>query len=60
MRKAADEIRCQMKERQTEDTNVGIDISSGDKKMRALAEDLDRQVKYLRKERRAMSWEIRN
>lgn len=51
MRKAADEIRCQMKERLTEDTNVGIDISSGDKKMRALAEDLDRQVKYLRKER---------
>lgn len=51
MRKAADEIRTAFAERLTEDTNVGIDISISDPKMRRLAADLDRQLKLLRRER---------
>lgn len=51
MRKAADEIRRQCALRLEEDTNVGIDISSQDGKMLALAADLDRQMKKLRRTR---------
>ena len=51
MRKAADEIRRQCALRLEEDTNVGIDISSRDGKMLALAADLDRQMKKLRRTR---------
>ena len=51
MRKAADEIRRQCALRLEEDSNVGIDISSRDGKMLALAADLDRQMKKLRRTR---------
>ena len=51
MRKAADEIRRQCALRLEEDTNVGIDISSRDGKMLALAADLDGQMKKLRRTR---------
>lgn len=50
MRKAAEEIRTAFAERLREDTNVGIDISSSDRKLRRLAADIDRQLKLLRKE----------
>lgn len=48
---SVDEIRMQMAERtqMDADTNVGIDVSSSDKKLRQLAADLDRQLKLLRK-----------
>ncbi len=45
---AADEIRTQIAERMETDTNVGIDITCSDKRMRNLAADLDRQLKLLR------------
>ena len=51
MRKAADEIRRQCALRLEEDSNVGIDISSRDGKMLALAADLDGQMKKLRRTR---------
>lgn len=50
LRKAADELREEFAVRLQEDTNVGIDISTSDKKMRRLAADMDRQIKQLRKE----------
>lgn len=50
MRKAAEEIRTAFADRLREDTNVGIDISSSDRKLRRLAADIDRQLKLLRKE----------
>lgn len=50
MRKAADEIREQMSERLKTDTNVGIDVSISDSKMRYLAADLNIQLKKLREE----------
>lgn len=50
MRKAADEIREQMSERLKTDTNVGIDISISDSKIRYLAADLNIQLKKLREE----------
>ena len=46
----ADELRTEFAARLRNDTNVGIDISTSDKKMRALAADMDRQLKLLRKE----------
>jgi len=48
--KAADEIRSEFAARLTEDTNVGIDITTSDRRMRRLAADIDRQLKLLRKE----------
>lgn len=50
LRRAADELRVEFAARLSEDTNVGIDISTSDSKMRALAADMDRQLKLLRKE----------
>lgn len=50
LHRAADELRREFGERISQDTNVGIDISSSDKKMRQLAADLDQQLKLLRKE----------
>lgn len=50
IRKAADELRLELSERMKTETNVGIDISTSDNKMRALAADIDRQLKLLRKE----------
>ncbi len=48
MRRAAVEIRGQFAVRLDEDTNVGIDVSSGDRAMRMLAQDIDRALKRLR------------
>jgi signal transduction histidine kinase len=50
LRKAADEIRTEFAARLASDTNVGIDITTADRKMRQLAADVDRQLKLLRKE----------
>lgn len=49
MRRAADELRETFADRLESDTNVGISISTSDKKMRHLAADMDRQLKLLRK-----------
>ncbi|MDO4356076.1 MAG: HAMP domain-containing sensor histidine kinase [Clostridia bacterium] len=48
MRRAAGEIRRQFSDRLDEDTNVGVDVSTGDRAMRALARDVDRALKRLR------------
>lgn len=50
LHRAADELRREFGKRILQDTNVGIDISSSDKKMRQLAADLDQQLKLLRRE----------
>lgn len=50
MRRAAEELSKDFAGRLREDTNVGIDISCSDKKIRALAAGIDRQLKLLRKE----------
>ena len=50
MRQAADQLRAEFAARLKEDTNVGIDISTSDKKMRLLASDIHRQLKILRRE----------
>ena len=49
IRRSADELRETFAERLKSDTNVGIVISTSDKKMRSLAADMDRQLKLLRK-----------
>lgn len=49
MRRAADDLRETFADRLKSDTNVGISISTSDKKMRHLAADMDRQLKLLRK-----------
>lgn len=51
MRKAADEISGGLKERAEMDTNTLIGISSGDKKMRALASAVNAELKKLREDR---------
>lgn len=48
LRKAADELRYGFAEKLTADTNVEIDLSSNDKKMRLLAADMNRQLRLLR------------
>lgn len=48
IRKSIDEICIQLAERLETDTNVGIDISSSDAKLKALAAELNRQLKLLR------------
>lgn len=50
LRRGADELREEFAARLKEDTNVGIDISTSDAKMKALAADMDRQLKLLREE----------
>ncbi len=50
LRAAAKELRIASAACLTEDTNVGISISTMDSEMKALAADLDRQQKRLRKE----------
>lgn len=52
MKKSAREIAEKLSEKLSEDTNTLIDISSGDRDMRALAEKLNVQLKKLREERR--------
>lgn len=49
MRRAADELREAFADRLKTDTNVGIVISSSDKKLRSLAADMEQQLKLLRK-----------
>lgn len=49
IRRSADELREAFADRLKSDTNVGILISTSDKKMRCLAADMDRQLKLLRK-----------
>lgn len=45
-----EEIYQQFAARLSEDTNVGIDVSTSDKKLRKLASEIDKQLKCLRKE----------
>ena len=51
MRKSAQEITQGFRDRLTADTNTLIDISTGDPYMRALAADINVQLRLLRKER---------
>ncbi len=51
LRKAASEIAEAFSARLREDTNTLIDISSRDRKMRALAEAVNRELKLLRRQR---------
>jgi signal transduction histidine kinase len=55
MRRAAEEIRLEFSARLKEDTNIGIDISCGDRAMRRLAAGIDHELKLLR--RRQLSLE---
>ncbi len=48
--RAADELRREFPERLNTDTNVGLDLSTADRKMNALAAELNQQLKLLRKE----------
>ena len=50
IRKGIVEIRDKFGQRLQSDTNVLIDVSTRDKKVRDLAEDLNRQLTVLRKE----------
>lgn len=50
MERAAQELKKEFAARLTEDTNVGISVSTRDRKMLSLAADMDRQLKLLRKE----------
>ena len=50
LKKSAREIRIQLHEKLSTDTNTLIDISSADKDMRDLASDLNEQLKLLRAE----------
>ncbi len=52
MRKSADEIINSMREILKTETNILIGISSRDKKMRGLAEEINNQLKILRERRR--------
>ncbi len=52
MKRSAKEITEKLYEKLSEDTNTLIDISSGDRDMRNLAENLNVQLKKLREERR--------
>lgn len=51
MRREIDGIRESFAAKLSQDTNVGLDISSGDRRLRELAADLDRQLKRLREAR---------
>lgn len=50
MRRAADEICQEIDARLGRDTNVGIDLTISDGKMRLLTAEIDRQMRRLRKE----------
>lgn len=50
MRRAADEICQEIDARLGRDTNVGIDLTISDGKMRLLGAEIDRQMRRLRKE----------
>lgn len=49
LHKSMDELRLEFAARLAEDTNVGIDLSTNDKKMKRLAADVNRQLQLLRK-----------
>lgn len=49
IRRSADELRESFAGSLSSDTNVGISVSTSDKKMKSLAADMDRQLKLLRK-----------
>lgn len=51
MKKSAGEIANKLSEKLSEDTNTLIDIASGDRDMRRLAESLNTQLRRLRRER---------
>lgn len=51
LRRALWELNRDFAERLKEDTNVGVDISTGDRYARRLAADINRQLKLLRQER---------
>lgn len=51
MKKSAGEIADKLSEKLSEDTNTLIDIASGDRDMRRLAESLNVQLRRLRRER---------
>ena len=52
LRKSAKEIECSFSERLLTDSNTLIDISSNDKRMRHLANEINIQLRKLRDERR--------
>lgn len=49
LHKSMEELRSEFAARLREDTNVGISLSTGDKKMNLLAADINRQLQLLRK-----------
>ena len=51
LRKSADEISRAFEDKLSQDTNTLIDISSHDRCMRSLANDINRQLRLLRQER---------
>ena len=51
MRKSAAEISRAFEDRLSQDTNTLIDISSRDRRMRSLADNINRQLRLLRQER---------
>ena len=51
MRRAAFALKRDLKKKLSEDTNVGLEISCGDHRMRELAAELDCQMESLRKAR---------
>ena len=51
MRRAAFALKRDLKKKLSEDTNVGLEISCGDYRMRELAAELDCQMELLRKAR---------
>ena len=51
LRKSAGEISRAFEDRLSQDTNTLIDISSRDRRMRSLADDINRQLRLLRQER---------
>ena len=50
MKRSAREIRSQFAQKLNDDTNTQIDITSADKDIRALADDINKQLSVLRKE----------
>ncbi len=54
LRRAVDEIRIGFQERLEQDTNTLIAVSSGDRRVRRLAAEINAQLRLLRKERRRL------
>ena len=60
LRASLGEIARELNDKLSTDTNTLISISSGDKAMRALAAEINRQLRSLRKERRSCSTATRS